>query len=102
MGTEEKRNKERYSLALFQHQRREQELRRQQECEQRWPEAKAVQRKEERGKEDKRAVEDEQFAVDGQRKSEKKQVCRVFTDSKAQLPVAVADVFLSSLNVFPF
>nr|XP_021140610.1 nik-related protein kinase isoform X3 [Columba livia] len=58
---------------LEDHQRREQELRRQQECEQRWPEAKAVQRKEERCKEDKRAVEDERFMVDGQRKSEKKQ-----------------------------
>uniref|UniRef100_A0A8C0FZR9 non-specific serine/threonine protein kinase n=1 Tax=Bubo bubo TaxID=30461 RepID=A0A8C0FZR9_BUBBB len=56
---------------LEDHQRREQELRRQQECEQRWPEAKAVQRKEERCKEDKRAVEDERFIVDGQRKSEK-------------------------------
>ncbi|KAM6381699.1 nik-related protein kinase isoform 3-T3 [Pluvialis apricaria] len=59
---------------LEDHQRREQELRRQQECEQRWPEVKAVQRKEERCKEDKRAVEDERFVVDGQRKSEKKQV----------------------------
>ncbi|EOB00645.1 Mitogen-activated protein kinase kinase kinase kinase 4, partial [Anas platyrhynchos] len=59
---------------LEDHQRREQELRRQQECEQRWPEAKDVQRKEERCKEDKRAVEDdERFIVDGQRKSEKKQ-----------------------------
>ncbi|KAM6300060.1 nik-related protein kinase [Aegotheles albertisi] len=58
---------------LEDHQRREQELRRQQECEQRWPEAKAVQRKEERCKEDKRAVEDERFIVDGQRKLEKKQ-----------------------------
>ncbi|KAM6323361.1 nik-related protein kinase [Podargus strigoides] len=58
---------------LEDHQRREQELRRQQECEQRWPEAKAVQRKEERCKEDKRAVEDERFIVDGQRKPEKKQ-----------------------------
>ncbi|KAJ7401294.1 Nik related kinase [Pitangus sulphuratus] len=52
---------------LEDHQRREQELRRQQECEQRWPEAK------EKGKEDKRAVEDEHFIVDGQRKLEKKQ-----------------------------
>ncbi|XP_014742503.1 PREDICTED: nik-related protein kinase isoform X1 [Sturnus vulgaris] len=58
---------------LEDHQRREQELRRQQECEQRWPEAKVSQRKEERGKEDKRAVEDEYFIVDGQRKLEKKQ-----------------------------
>ncbi|XP_010168170.1 mitogen-activated protein kinase kinase kinase kinase 4-like, partial [Antrostomus carolinensis] len=58
---------------LEDHQRREQELRRQQECEQRWPEAKAVHRKEERCKEDKRAVEDEGFTADGQRKSEKKQ-----------------------------
>ncbi|XP_054695205.1 nik-related protein kinase [Grus americana] len=58
---------------LEDHQRREQELRRQQECEQRWPEAKAAQRKEERCKDDKRAVEDERFIVDGQRKSEKKQ-----------------------------
>ncbi|KAM8997602.1 nik-related protein kinase isoform 1-T1 [Ara ararauna] len=49
---------------LEDHQRREQELRRQQECEQRWPEAKVVQRKEERCKED---------ILDGQRKSEKKQ-----------------------------
>uniref|UniRef100_A0A672UNU4 non-specific serine/threonine protein kinase n=1 Tax=Strigops habroptila TaxID=2489341 RepID=A0A672UNU4_STRHB len=56
---------------LEDHQRREQELRRQQECEQRWPEGKAIQRKEERCKEDKRAVEDERFIVDGQRKSEK-------------------------------
>uniref|UniRef100_A0A8C9UIH2 non-specific serine/threonine protein kinase n=1 Tax=Serinus canaria TaxID=9135 RepID=A0A8C9UIH2_SERCA len=46
---------------LEDHQRREQELRRQQECEQRWPEVKVSQRKEERGKEDKRAVEDEYF-----------------------------------------
>ncbi|XP_050166192.1 nik-related protein kinase isoform X2 [Myiozetetes cayanensis] len=53
---------------LEDHQRREQELRRQQECEQRWPEAK------EKGKEDKRAVEDEHFIVDGQRKLEKKQM----------------------------
>ncbi|KAM6057234.1 nik-related protein kinase isoform 2-T2 [Theristicus caerulescens] len=59
---------------LEDHQRREQELRRQQECEQRWPEAKAVQRKEERCKEDKRAVEDERFIAEGQRKLEKKQV----------------------------
>ncbi|XP_071425736.1 nik-related protein kinase isoform X2 [Pithys albifrons albifrons] len=59
---------------LEDHQRREQELRRQQECEQRWPEAKVDQRKEERGKEDKRAVEDEHFIVDGQRKLEKKQM----------------------------
>ncbi|XP_023781937.1 mitogen-activated protein kinase kinase kinase kinase 4-like [Cyanistes caeruleus] len=58
---------------LEDHQKREQELRRQQECEQRWPEAKVSQRKEERGKEDKRAVEDEYFIVDGQRKLEKKQ-----------------------------
>ncbi|XP_062440984.1 nik-related protein kinase isoform X2 [Rhea pennata] len=58
---------------LEDHQRREQELRRQQECEQRWPEAKATQRKEERCKEDKRTVEDERCVVDGQRKSEKKQ-----------------------------
>ncbi|XP_061862994.1 mitogen-activated protein kinase kinase kinase kinase 4 isoform X3 [Colius striatus] len=58
---------------LEDHQRRELELRRQQECEQRWPEAKAVQRKEERCKEDKRSVEDEGFIVDGQRKLEKKQ-----------------------------
>ncbi|KAL9837431.1 nik-related protein kinase isoform 1-T1 [Geothlypis trichas] len=58
---------------LEDHQRREQELRRQQECEQRWPEVKVSQRKEERGKEDKRAVEDEYFIVDGQRKLEKKQ-----------------------------
>ncbi|KAM6057235.1 nik-related protein kinase isoform 3-T3 [Theristicus caerulescens] len=58
---------------LEDHQRREQELRRQQECEQRWPEAKAVQRKEERCKEDKRAVEDERFIAEGQRKLEKKQ-----------------------------
>uniref|UniRef100_A0A8C3K0I0 non-specific serine/threonine protein kinase n=1 Tax=Calidris pygmaea TaxID=425635 RepID=A0A8C3K0I0_9CHAR len=58
---------------LEDHQRREQELRRQQESEQRWPEAKAIQRIEERCKEDKRAVEDERFIVDGQRKSEKKQ-----------------------------
>ncbi|XP_067160318.1 nik-related protein kinase isoform X1 [Apteryx mantelli] len=58
---------------LEDHQRREQELRRQQECEQRWPEAKAIQRKEERCKEDKRTVEDERCMVDGQRKSEKKQ-----------------------------
>ncbi|XP_062469277.1 nik-related protein kinase isoform X2 [Pezoporus occidentalis] len=49
---------------LEDHQRREQELRRQQECEQRWPEAKAIQRKEERCKED---------ILDGQRKLEKKQ-----------------------------
>ncbi|KAM8800190.1 nik-related protein kinase [Eudromia elegans] len=53
---------------LEDHQRREQELRRQQECEQRWPEAKAVQRME-----DKRAVEDEQCVVDGPGRSEKKQ-----------------------------
>ncbi|KAM9274139.1 nik-related protein kinase isoform 1-T1 [Morus bassanus] len=58
---------------LEDHQRREQELQRQQECEQRWPEAKAIQRKDERYKEDKRAVEDERFIVEGQRKSEKKQ-----------------------------
>uniref|UniRef100_A0A8C9EKN2 non-specific serine/threonine protein kinase n=1 Tax=Pavo cristatus TaxID=9049 RepID=A0A8C9EKN2_PAVCR len=59
---------------LEDHQRREQELRRQQECEQRWAEAKDVQRREERCKEDKRAVEDdERFIADGQRKSEKKQ-----------------------------
>ncbi|XP_074963176.1 nik-related protein kinase isoform X2 [Phalacrocorax aristotelis] len=58
---------------LEDHQRREQELQRQQECEQRWPEAKAIQRKEERCKEDKRAVEDERFIVEGQKKSEKKQ-----------------------------
>uniref|UniRef100_A0A8C3YAH1 non-specific serine/threonine protein kinase n=1 Tax=Catharus ustulatus TaxID=91951 RepID=A0A8C3YAH1_CATUS len=56
---------------LEDHQRREQELRRQQESEQRWPEVKVSQRKEERGKEDKRAVEDEYFIVDGQRKLEK-------------------------------
>uniref|UniRef100_A0A669Q8A3 non-specific serine/threonine protein kinase n=1 Tax=Phasianus colchicus TaxID=9054 RepID=A0A669Q8A3_PHACC len=57
---------------LEDHQRREQELRRQQECEQRWAEAKDVQRREERCKEDKRAVEDdERFIADGQRKSEK-------------------------------
>lgn len=73
MGTKVKQNKQCYSLAFFQHQRREQELRRQQESEQRWPEAKVSQRKEERGK-DKRAVEDEYFIVDGQRKLEKKQV----------------------------
>ncbi|KAM6061548.1 nik-related protein kinase isoform 2-T2 [Chlamydotis macqueenii] len=59
---------------LEDHQRREQELRRQQECEQRWPEAKAIERKEESCKEDKRAVEDERFIADGQRKPEKKQV----------------------------
>ncbi|KFP39788.1 Mitogen-activated protein kinase kinase kinase kinase 4, partial [Chlamydotis macqueenii] len=58
---------------LEDHQRREQELRRQQECEQRWPEAKAIERKEESCKEDKRAVEDERFIADGQRKPEKKQ-----------------------------
>uniref|UniRef100_A0A669Q5S2 non-specific serine/threonine protein kinase n=1 Tax=Phasianus colchicus TaxID=9054 RepID=A0A669Q5S2_PHACC len=51
---------------LEDHQRREQELRRQQECEQRWAEAKDVQRREERCKEDKRAVEDdERFIADG-------------------------------------
>ncbi|XP_010220054.1 PREDICTED: mitogen-activated protein kinase kinase kinase kinase 4-like [Tinamus guttatus] len=53
---------------LEDHQRREQELRRQQECEQRWPEAKAVQRTE-----DKRTVEDEQCMLDGLGRSEKKQ-----------------------------
>lgn len=75
MGTKGKQNKQCYSLALFQHQRREQELRRQQECEQRWAEAKDAQRREERCKEDKRAVEDdERFIADGQRKPEKKQV----------------------------
>ncbi|NP_001026297.1 nik-related protein kinase [Gallus gallus] len=59
---------------LEDHQRREQELRRQQECDQRWTEANDVQRREERCKEDKRAVEDdERFIADGQRKSEKKQ-----------------------------
>lgn len=59
---------------LEDHQRREQELRRQQECEQRWAEAKDVQRREERCQEDKKAVEDdERFIADGQRKSEKKQ-----------------------------
>uniref|UniRef100_A0A8C3LXB9 non-specific serine/threonine protein kinase n=1 Tax=Chrysolophus pictus TaxID=9089 RepID=A0A8C3LXB9_CHRPC len=59
---------------LEDHQRREQELRRQQECEQRWAEAKDVQRREERCKEDKRAVEDDERSIaDGQRKSEKKQ-----------------------------
>ncbi|XP_054244421.1 nik-related protein kinase [Indicator indicator] len=58
---------------LEDHQRREQELRRQHEFEQRWPEAKAMQRREEGYKEDKRAVEDEQFMVDAQKKSEKKQ-----------------------------
>ncbi|XP_062359123.1 nik-related protein kinase [Cinclus cinclus] len=58
---------------LEDHQRREQELRRQQECEQRWPEVKVSHRKEERGKEGKRAVEDEYFIVNGQRKLEKKQ-----------------------------
>uniref|UniRef100_A0A8D2QR99 non-specific serine/threonine protein kinase n=1 Tax=Zosterops lateralis melanops TaxID=1220523 RepID=A0A8D2QR99_ZOSLA len=41
---------------LEDHQRREQELRRQQESEQRWPEVKVSQRKEEKDKEDKRAV----------------------------------------------
>uniref|UniRef100_A0A8C3RC49 non-specific serine/threonine protein kinase n=1 Tax=Cyanoderma ruficeps TaxID=181631 RepID=A0A8C3RC49_9PASS len=56
---------------LEDHQRREQELRRQQESEQRWPEVKVSQRKEEKGKEDKRAVKDEYFIVDGQRRLEK-------------------------------
>ncbi|XP_053931871.1 nik-related protein kinase isoform X1 [Cuculus canorus] len=59
---------------LEDHQRRELELRRLQECEQRWPDATALQRKEEICKEDRRAVEDERFIVDGQRKLEKKQV----------------------------
>ncbi|TRZ07550.1 hypothetical protein HGM15179_019557 [Zosterops borbonicus] len=54
------------------HQRQEQELRRQQECEQRWPKVTVSQRKKERGKEDKRAGEDEYFIVDGQKKIEKK------------------------------
>uniref|UniRef100_A0A8C3LX98 non-specific serine/threonine protein kinase n=1 Tax=Chrysolophus pictus TaxID=9089 RepID=A0A8C3LX98_CHRPC len=48
---------------LEDHQRREQELRRQQECEQRWAEAKDVQRREERCKEDKRAVEDDERSI---------------------------------------
>lgn len=59
---------------LEDHQRQEQELRRKQECEQRWPEVKVSQRKQDRGKEDKRVVEDEYFIADGQRKLEKKQV----------------------------
>uniref|UniRef100_A0A7M4EEA4 non-specific serine/threonine protein kinase n=1 Tax=Crocodylus porosus TaxID=8502 RepID=A0A7M4EEA4_CROPO len=52
---------------------REQELRRQQECEQRRPEIKAVQRRDETCKEEKKLVEDERCMVDGQRRPERKQ-----------------------------
>ncbi|EMP35387.1 Mitogen-activated protein kinase kinase kinase kinase 4 [Chelonia mydas] len=58
---------------LEDHQKREEELRKQQECEQRWPEIKAVQRRDEKCEDDKRFVDEEMCKVDGQRKSERKQ-----------------------------
>uniref|UniRef100_A0A8C3ST20 non-specific serine/threonine protein kinase n=1 Tax=Chelydra serpentina TaxID=8475 RepID=A0A8C3ST20_CHESE len=58
---------------LEDHQKREEELRKQQECEQRWPEIKAVQRRDEKCEDDKGIVDEEMCKVDGQRKSERKQ-----------------------------
>uniref|UniRef100_A0A8C0QJ24 non-specific serine/threonine protein kinase n=1 Tax=Chelonoidis abingdonii TaxID=106734 RepID=A0A8C0QJ24_CHEAB len=58
---------------LEDHQKREEELRKQQECEQRWPEIKPVQRRDEKCEDDKRIVDEEMCKVDGQRKSERKQ-----------------------------
>ncbi|KAH1165709.1 nik-related protein kinase [Mauremys mutica] len=58
---------------LEDHQKREEELRKQQEYEQRWPEIKAVQRRDEKCEDDKRIVDEEMCKVDGQRKSERKQ-----------------------------
>uniref|UniRef100_A0A8C8R6V2 non-specific serine/threonine protein kinase n=1 Tax=Pelusios castaneus TaxID=367368 RepID=A0A8C8R6V2_9SAUR len=58
---------------LEDHQKREQDLRKQQECEQRWPEIKAAQRRDEKCEDDNRFFEEEMCKVDGQRKSERKQ-----------------------------
>uniref|UniRef100_A0A674KJL2 non-specific serine/threonine protein kinase n=1 Tax=Terrapene triunguis TaxID=2587831 RepID=A0A674KJL2_9SAUR len=58
---------------LEDHQKREEELRKQQECEQRWPEIKAVQRRDETCEGDRRIADEDMCKVDGQRKSERKQ-----------------------------
>uniref|UniRef100_A0A674KFN2 non-specific serine/threonine protein kinase n=1 Tax=Terrapene triunguis TaxID=2587831 RepID=A0A674KFN2_9SAUR len=56
---------------LEDHQKREEELRKQQECEQRWPEIKAVQRRDETCEGDRRIADEDMCKVDGQRKSER-------------------------------